>query len=251
MSIPELDAHAISNMIRPSFNPGHILSKRTNCDNAVDGQPHYDCDNRPLTLNSDGTCGTSKQWKNADNGCAAYCEVKRTTFPGPQQDAPGIFGVLTGVNESINIQSGIESTISVGFSIGGEGAWEEAITAGASFDFSVETTKTMTIEREGAPVENCQSKWIFWPILTTSCGSVTATTYRPALNNGGKNPFQSSPSCHGSVTTTGNVCSTVPLTMDGQAAAFWTQVYIKPDGTLCPSDVQTESYNLYSSLAAS
>ncbi|KAI0151877.1 hypothetical protein GGR57DRAFT_470592, partial [Xylariaceae sp. FL1272] len=218
-----------------------MSTRDTNCDLAVDNTDHFDCQNRPRLLNSDGSCGTDDDWSNTEYLCAVYCEVRRTTFLGPMQVAPGIFGDVQGPGSSVDIAQGTELTIAAGFSLGGDGSWEDAIGLGASFDFSVETTSTMTIQRPGESKKDYQSQWVLWPILTTTCGSVTSKEFLSGTNSikGDSYPDH----CEGDAGTTENVCSTAPVkSPDGTAAAWWSQWYFDIDGKATPDDVQTAIY---------
>ncbi|KAI1267577.1 hypothetical protein F5Y18DRAFT_306276 [Xylariaceae sp. FL1019] len=218
------------------------MSKRdTNCDLAVDNTDHYDCENRPKLLNSDGSCGTNDDWSNTEYLCAAYCEVRRKTFLGPMQVAPGRFGEATGLSESIDIAEGTEYTISEGISVAGDGSWEDAIGLGASFEFSIETTSTMTITRNGEQKHNYASQWVLWPILSTTCGSVTSKEFISGTTSIKGDIYPDH--CSGDAGTTINVCSTAALlNEDGTAHAWWSQWYFDESGNPAPDDVQTDTY---------
>ncbi|RYC62919.1 hypothetical protein CHU98_g3289 [Xylaria longipes] len=198
----------------PNFN----LAKRDTCANAIDNKPRYDCD-KPAghKLNPDGSCGDPNLFDPDVSECSIYCEVKRTGFLGPQQTAPGPFDRIEGPGNSISLTSGTSTTITYGFSIGGSKMWENAISAGVTFDFSIAKTTIMSVT-QSAPARPApyNSQWIFGPMLTETCGSVSQADYFPG-EDGGDGAAASGPACFiDDVVTTGNVCSVSPtLDSDG------------------------------------
>ncbi|KAI0190112.1 hypothetical protein F4808DRAFT_465737 [Astrocystis sublimbata] len=87
--------------MRLPINESTALVKRSYCDDAVNNEPQYDCPKpEGHTLNPDGSCGTENEF-DSNSYCSIYCEVKRTTFLGPKQNAPGDFGQLQGIGSVI------------------------------------------------------------------------------------------------------------------------------------------------------
>ncbi|KAI1355600.1 hypothetical protein F5Y01DRAFT_326133 [Xylaria sp. FL0043] len=198
-------------------------AKRDTCDDAVDNIPRYDCDKpQGHTLNADGTCGNTAMFNPTVSQCAIYCEVRRTGFLGPQQNGPGDFGRLEAPGTSVSLTSGSSTTISYGFSIGGSKDWKDAISLGVSFDFSVSKTTIMSVTQSAPASPQYYSKWVFFPMLTETCGTVTQADYSPGVA-GGNGDAPAVPNCFvDTVTTTGNVCSVSPkLDSDGNPKAIW------------------------------
>ncbi|KAI1310996.1 hypothetical protein F5Y03DRAFT_402642 [Xylaria venustula] len=157
------------------------LAKRDDCADAIDNIPRYDCDKPDgHTLNAYGTCGNSDMFDPTVSRCAIYCEIRRTGFLGPQQTARGMFGQLEAPGDSVSLTSGTSTTISYGFSIGGTKDWEDAISAGLSFTFSISKTTIMSITQSGPLTPSgFYSHWVFFPMLTETCGTVTQAAYNP------------------------------------------------------------------------
>ncbi|KAI0143183.1 hypothetical protein GGR57DRAFT_518915 [Xylariaceae sp. FL1272] len=242
MHIPEMTPRSTS-IIKPSTKAttGHGLAKRVDCNDAVNNEPQYDCDGRPHEANADGTCGSEDDWGNSDVSCAAYCEVKRTTWLGPHENAPGEFGVLQSKGQAISIEEGHETTITTGFSIGGDGTWEDAVGLGASFQFSVSETTSYTFGRDGDKNPLYRSRWVYWPLLTETCGDVTSKRLVHGISGGGF--VGVGYSCEGDPSTTINVCSTGQVTDDyGHAILFWELAYYDDDGNLAPMEDQSTGF---------
>ncbi|KAI1263543.1 hypothetical protein F5Y18DRAFT_428812 [Xylariaceae sp. FL1019] len=208
MHIPELALQSTSTVNPPTQTTiGHQLTKRVDCDDAVNGEPQYDCDGRPRQVNEDGTCGTSDDWDNT----AVFC---------PRQNAPGDFGDLQSKGQVLGLEEGHETTMTTGFSIGGDESLEDAVALGASFQFSLSETTSQIIGQTGVANENYRSRWVHWPVLTETCGDVISTRYVAGTSGGGGLPFP--PYCTGNAATGINFCSTGQIVNDlGHALVLW------------------------------
>ncbi|KAI0814493.1 hypothetical protein GGR55DRAFT_675780 [Xylaria sp. FL0064] len=236
---------AASTAMRIPSTESKALSKRDgdHCDDAINNEPQFDCAKpEGHTLNPDGSCGNPDEF-DTDTSCNIYCEVKRTTFLGPQQNAPEKFGEAQLSTETLGLEEGEEVTFTTGFSIGLEGAFKDAVALGASFEFSVSKTTTKTITRSGTPSDKYRNKWVFWPVLSTTCGSVTGASC-PGAAGGYWGAGAVPATCDKSHTQTwGNICSTAPvLNSDGNPRTVWSLVYIMDDGNQAPLEEQPDSY---------
>lgn len=101
------------------------------CNLGVTGESHTDCP-RPEghTALADGSCPAPITH---ENGCQVYCEVRRAGFLGLETRAPDEWGELTAAGTLRNLESGHETSISSGFSIGVDGVFKDSIGAGVSY----------------------------------------------------------------------------------------------------------------------
>lgn len=221
-----------------------IAIRDDTCDDDFTGTDRYDCD-KPAghTLNADGSCGNGIS-PDPDQECKIYCEIRRTGWVGDMQTAPGKFGELQAKGTSINLEEGTEVSITTGFSVGLDGTMEEVFSLGASFECtqytyltsspphcivtdkscagSVSVTKTTSIQRNGESSDDYHSKWVLWPKMVTTCGSLTSYDYSPGASGGDGSSF-ATPACFvNTASTVGNVCTTTPfLNSDGEVESFW------------------------------
>ncbi|KAI1357987.1 hypothetical protein F5Y08DRAFT_346166 [Xylaria arbuscula] len=223
-------------------NQARALEKREDhCVDAYNNVDMFDCAKpEGHVLHPDGTCGRIGDFKADSTRCNVYCEVRRRSFLGPKQTPTDTFGDLQSPGMALVISEGVEVSITQGFSIGLDATWRDAVTLGVSFEYSVTNTNTKSIQREGEASDEFWNKWVFWPVMTMTCG-----------NDPGDPGFQydtrvqgEPPSCDNSqLTTVENVCSTVPLrNPDGYAKSVWSLEYVMEDGTPVPLEKQPESY---------
>ncbi|KAF3022625.1 hypothetical protein E8E14_013871 [Neopestalotiopsis sp. 37M] len=222
------------------------LAIRDNPDVCVDdftAKDRYDCP-KPAghVLQDNGQrCGT-KDMLTASNRCKVYCEVRRSGWIGRWETAPGKFGELQQKgSRGLTISTGEETTVSYGFSIGLEASYESAIGGGASFQCTCtkSDTKVKTVERDSVGSPDFASKWVFFPKMRSTCGTVTERNYHEAQTNG---RYVEPAHCGGEEKTTHNVCSTTFATKDGSVDALWDVVFLHPDGVEAPLDVQSPDF---------
>lgn len=156
------------------------LSKRNDdCNLAWDGKERTDCPFKNK-LNDDGSCGA---WKALSNKCQQFCEKTRMGLLGVETRAPGKGGESTPVTVAVEVSQGTEVTISNGFSIGVEGVYKDVVGAGLSYSWSISETKSYatTLTSRDTDVEHLSSeerantwaRWVFFPRLIKSCGTVS------------------------------------------------------------------------------
>jgi hypothetical protein len=93
------------------------------------GTPRTDC-NWVNRIAPDGTCPGDL---NPGNKCSIFCEQSRTGLLGIEQDAPGDYAKPLGPGLVLELQEGLEVSVSNGFSIGVDGVFKDAIGAGLSY----------------------------------------------------------------------------------------------------------------------
>ncbi|KAF0317042.1 hypothetical protein GQ607_015702 [Colletotrichum asianum] len=221
---------------------GRSLARR-DCAWAYDGVPHFDCDAKNR-LNEDGSCGGQIV---PESNCQAFCELRRTGFLGHEERAPGEGGNQMLPGEAKELGGGFETSISNGFSIGVEGIFTEVIGAGVSYEWSISKTTLTTTTRSMKDVSSEQySRWVFFPKLIESCGTVSRKTYSaptPCTGLPCAGLPADDPDCVGDLENVANVCSLVPkLNPDGEPEVFWAVRYEYEDGTPLPFDEQHFSY---------
>ncbi|KAF2966306.1 hypothetical protein GQX73_g7266 [Xylaria multiplex] len=153
------------------------LVKRGECDDAYNNEDLYNCP-RPNghELNADGSCGKLADIQPDDTECNVYCEVRRRNFLGKKQTPNGPFGEQQAPGYALVLQEGLEVSVTEGISFGLDAALNKAFALGASLEFSVTKTTSKSIQREGEASDDYWNKWVYWPVLTTTCGSVTSAT---------------------------------------------------------------------------
>ncbi|ETS76470.1 hypothetical protein PFICI_11857 [Pestalotiopsis fici W106-1] len=218
------------------------LATRDTCGDDFTGKERFDCD-KPAghVLEDNGSrCGTKDMITVNENQCRVYCEVKRVGFVGRWETAPGKFGELQQPgSKGINLEEGQETTVSYGFSLGLEASYESVIGGGASFQWSKADTKAKTVQRQASGSPDYASKWVFFPKMITTCGTLTEKNYIEAQTNG---RYVEPAHCGSEEKTTHNVCSTTFATKEGSVDAFWAEVFLWPDGVEVPLDVQSDAF---------
>ncbi|TPX13314.1 uncharacterized protein E0L32_006287 [Thyridium curvatum] len=190
---------------------------------AFTGVDRYDCPQKEgHTLNPDGSCGET----NPDNGCAVYCEVKRTYFVGPETLIDGPEGDRASAGQKINIVKGKTITVGGGVSIGVEGVLKEVIGAGVNFEYSMEVSTSTEQEWEGQPSTdpNVWARWVTFAKYVESCGSVSRRRHIMASVGPPSQPAL----CVDDLETIPNVCSITPWIKDGKPQAEYVQSESNP-----------------------
>ncbi|KAJ8108291.1 hypothetical protein OPT61_g8274 [Boeremia exigua] len=224
---------------------------KDDCNLVFNGEERTDC-NFKNTFNEDGSCGA---WQSLENGCEQFCEQTRMGLLGVETSAPGKAGESNAVTLGIGVDEGTEVSISNGFSIGVEGVFKEVVGAGLSYSWSLTTTKSFSTslsakddETEHLSTEEkaeLRSRWVYFPKLIKSCGTVSKTDTVPG----------SIPACGTSVCPpanekcgskeerTENVCVLSPLLdSNGENVLFWALRLEYENGKPVPMDKQSPSY---------
>ncbi|GKT66838.1 hypothetical protein ColTof3_14177 [Colletotrichum tofieldiae] len=219
----------------PGSRRSSRLTKR-DCAVAYDGVPHFDCEWKNK-MNEDGTCG---QITPENNKCQTFCELRRTGFFGHEERAPGPGGSQQAPGVKPELTKGHETSISNGFSIGVDGIFKDAIGAGVSYA-SYSITLTDEVENPGF-----NHRWVFFPKLIESCGTLSRTTYSAPTPCTGLHctglPADDA-DCIGELETVSNVCSLVPkLDDEGNPELAWAVRYEDEAGNAKPFEEQHSSY---------
>ncbi|KAI1261733.1 hypothetical protein F5Y18DRAFT_430757 [Xylariaceae sp. FL1019] len=221
----------------------HRLSKR-DCTFAYDGVSHFDCDWQYQM--HDGICGE----QTVDNDCQQWCELRRTGLLGHESAAPGKGGEAQPANIELQLENGLEISISNGFSIGVDGVFKEVVGAGLSYAWSITTTKSYTVVMSSSDydgltdTEGVFARWVYFPKLIESCGTVTSRNIEQS--NGACGTSVCPPptkSCGSEVTTSENVCILSPKLNDkGEAELYYAVRWEDAEGNALPLDQQSGSY---------
>ncbi|KXJ85951.1 hypothetical protein Micbo1qcDRAFT_209513 [Microdochium bolleyi] len=222
----------------------NLLAKR-DCNLDYNGKWAEDCD-RENEMNDDGTCGETS----ADSDCKVYCELKRRKLLGQETSAPGEGGEPQSSGTDISLEDSQEFSVSSGFSIGVEGSFKDAISAGVSYQFSVTKTTGYTVVKSNNddPPEGdgIFGRWVFFPKLIETCGTVTQREVKkdvPACPGVGVCPPPGDPYCSGDPENHEDVCSISPELDDkGEPAVFWALRWERGDGTALDFEDQSQAY---------
>ncbi|KAH8890644.1 hypothetical protein GQ53DRAFT_765837 [Thozetella sp. PMI_491] len=186
-----------------------------------DAVTRFDCMQKPgHVLNPDGTCGSLTTAVH----CEMYCEVRRTYFLGIENRAPDKYGDSHPPGITVSLQEGEETSITYGFGIGVDGTFKDVVGAGVTFEYSVTQSKSKTIAIEAEPSDKYYSRWVFWPKMLETCGSVSKLNYIdiPVCRRGGQ--------------------GSNPEVMGGESLVMWALRYEDEHGFPVPLDEQTPSY---------
>ncbi|KAF2119825.1 hypothetical protein BDV96DRAFT_312061 [Lophiotrema nucula] len=203
------------------------------------GVEHFNCDKpKDRTTGADGNCPGHSDPKNR---CTAYCEVKRTGSLGPEQLVPGEAGHISPKGQAQNIAHGTEISITHGFSVGLGGSYQEAVSAGVSYQFSVTHTKSTTVEYQGVQDPPHRARWVYWARFVDTCGDLSERElHKPESPT---YPVSLPPVCRGEVKTTHNFCAMSPmLDNQGQPILLFAQQYVDDGSEVLPMEEQPVSY---------
>lgn len=91
------------------------------------GISRYDCPNPARRCDDDRF-----DWP--ENNCMMYCEVRRTGFMGPESEAPAPYGQARPPGQDLQLQEGIETSVSSTIGAGLSATFLGAISLGINFE---------------------------------------------------------------------------------------------------------------------
>ncbi|KAM7199706.1 hypothetical protein V8F33_004358 [Rhypophila sp. PSN 637] len=217
--------------------------KGRECRPAYDGVEHTDCDWKNRIDPADGKChGEFVQ----SNDCQVFCELKRTGLYGRESRPDGKGGDRISPGFTTELTETQEYTVSHAFSVSLDGVAWEAVGAGLGYQVSFSETKGHGVSKATDETSDKYfSRWVFFPKLIESCGTVSRMPANvPGNCMGDTCAPESGPECDGEISTVGeNVCSLAPLIgSDGNPEVDWALRYETDDGTPAPFGEQPKSY---------
>ncbi|KAF2120890.1 hypothetical protein BDV96DRAFT_280548 [Lophiotrema nucula] len=216
------------------------LGRRADCnDIGTTGVSHFDCP-KPDGHVTDGD-GNCPGFDDTDKQCTSYCEVRRTGFLGPEEIVPGEAGEIAAKGKQVNVEHGLEISITHGFSIDLGATILDAVSLGVSYQFSITNTKSTTVVHTGVEDPPERARWVYFARFIETCGDLSEKEYSEQSLGDPFSPLVKE--CNGDLKTTHNFCTMSPqLDSDGKAVLFMAQQFVNSAGDPLPLDQQPTSY---------